>query len=330
MKIKRLLGAFLCVATLLSLFACRNDANGDSSAPETTAPPPSPVEDFEYEVITVSENLKYILENGDYSDTYIDIVLDSEGLLCITKYLGTDKNVVIPAEIDGIAVYSIGCEAFANTQVETVWLPESVGNIVDRAFCELSTLTAVYGGKGLRMIGEKAFADCHNLTTIDLSSDTLQILLYRAFHSCFNLTGIELSSSLTEIGSQVFAYCRSIQSVTIPGTVTKWGDECFAACKSMSSLTLEEGLTTIRGSYFYIAYALTTLTIPASVTDITDASLFRSGDFPALTEIIFKGNAPTLHSTNFRPSDLIIYYDPDTEGWDTSVLRDYFTLVPID
>ena len=327
---KRLLAALLCVATLLSLVACRNGANGDSSAPETTAPPPSPVEDFEYEVITVSENLKYILENGDYSDTYIDIVLDSEGLLCITKYLGTDKNVVIPAEIDGIAVYSIGCEAFANTQVETVWLPESVGNIVDRAFYELSTLTAVYGCKGLRMIGESAFAKCDNLTTIDLSSDTLQIILKEAFYNCLQLTDVTFGNSIAELGRHAFSCCKSLQHITIPKSVVKWKAGCFVGCDALTEVTLEEGLTVFRGDSFWAADSLKTITIPASITNI-DSNLFQTRE-SELSELIFKGNAPTVTMDEdypLSPSDLIIYYDPDTEGWDTTVLRDYFTLVPI-
>lgn len=331
--IQRTLAFLLCAVMLFSLISCQqnNGASKEPSATETTSPPPSPVEDFEYEIITVSEETKSILEVGDYSDTYIDIQLDSEGLIRITKYIGTDKNVVIPSEIDGIPVNSIGMKAFMNTQAETVWLPESVENIGDRAFYELSTLTAVYGGKGLRMIGAEAFAECQALTTIDLSSDTLQIILKLAFYNCLKLTGVSFGNSLSELERQAFSCCKSLKHITIPKSVVKWEAGAFAGCDALTEVTLEEGLTVFRGDSFWAADSLKTITIPASITEM-DANLFRTLE-SELTEIIFKGNAPTITIDLDDPlyaSDVIIYYDPNTEGWDTTPLKDYFTLVPIE
>ena len=84
-----------------------------------------------------------------------------DGDIKITGYNGASGNIVIPDEIDGYQVTSIGYRAFLYTSVqpESVLLPEGLKSIEDEAFMGI----AGYGffnitiPKSVEVIGSKAF-----------------------------------------------------------------------------------------------------------------------------------------------------------------------------
>ena len=77
-----------------------------------------------------------------------------DGKACITKYLGTSKEVVIPEKIKGYPVTSIGRYAFYNNNLTNVYLSdvESIG------YCAFfnNNLTSV-NLSGIKIIGKDAF-----------------------------------------------------------------------------------------------------------------------------------------------------------------------------
>ena len=63
----------------------------------------------------------------------------------IVKYLGKEKTVVIPANIDGSAVTSIGAQAFYNNNtLASVTIPASVISVGNMAFAKCGKLTSAY------------------------------------------------------------------------------------------------------------------------------------------------------------------------------------------
>ncbi len=63
----------------------------------------------------------------------------------------------------------------------------------------------------VRYIGERAFQNCVNLTTVNLPN-TLITIGERAFSECSSLTSITIPNSVTSIGSRVF-YCENLATV---------------------------------------------------------------------------------------------------------------------
>ena len=62
----------------------------------------------------------------------------------ITGYTGTNGVVAIPSTINGLPVTSIGDNAFGNSGLTNITIPNSVTSIGDEAFIECKSLTRVY------------------------------------------------------------------------------------------------------------------------------------------------------------------------------------------
>ena len=165
----------------------------------------------------------------------------------ITDYTGEATEIVIPAEIEGKPVTSIGERAFYNCRsLITIDLPDSITSI----------------GKG-------AFGSCSNLTDIDLP-DRLTTISDSAFNGCRSLTGIDIPDSVTFIGGNVFGNCWGLTSIVIPDRVTSIGDNAFSYCYNLTSVVLPDGLTSIDRYAFYNCGSLASINLPDGITSIDE------------------------------------------------------------
>ena len=71
-----------------------------------------------------------------------------------------------------------------------------------------------------------------------------------AFFDCSNLTSIVIPNSVTEIGSWAFRGCSGLKSITIPDSVTKirWG--VFCGCSSLTSINIPDSVKLIGEAAF--------------------------------------------------------------------------------
>lgn len=120
-------------------------------------------------------------------------------------------------------------------------------------------------------IGEYAFYQCTNLTSVTIGSGVTNID-DAAFQSCSSLTNIIITDSITSIGIRAFDGCTSLTSITIPDSVTSIGHYAFRRCTNMSSVTIGNGVTLINDYTFYNCSSLTSIVIPDSVTSVGNYS----------------------------------------------------------
>ena len=157
---------------------------------ETTA---MTFEDFEYDTTNHGENIK------------------------ITKYVGTAEEVVIPEEIDGKKVLTIGGAAFmSRNNITSVTIPDTVTGISGMAFSGCSGLEVVVLPNSVTTLGGGAFSGCSSLLAINLPAN------------------------LATIDGAAFSNCVSLKSVTIPAGVTNIGEGAFSGCSGLTSLKVSE------------------------------------------------------------------------------------------
>ena len=116
-------------------------------------------------------------------------------------------------------------------------------------------------------IGDDAFRNCSNLTTITIPDGVTKIGV-AAFCDCSNLTSVTIGNRVTSIGEAAFCNCKSLTSVTIPDSVIEIGTKLFAYCSSLKSVVIGNSVNSIEASTFAYCTSLTSITIPDSVTSI--------------------------------------------------------------
>lgn len=154
---------------------------------------------------------KMIDENDDGIYDYAEI--------CETHTIN-NTEIIVPSEVDGLPVLSIGKHAFYDP------------------FSYLEKLKSVKIESGVVSIGENAFYDSYHLENVDLP-DTITYIGDNAFKNCNNLKSIRIPSGLTTINAGTFSTCIRLSSVTIPKNVNNIGSEAFANCGNLKSITIE-------------------------------------------------------------------------------------------
>jgi hypothetical protein len=269
--------------------------------------------------------------------------ITNNGALTIKAYTGPGGGVVIPKEVNGLPVTSIGNLAFALLYgLGSVTIPNSVTNIGVSAFNGCGGLTNVAIPDGVISIGASAFAFCDNLTNIAIP-DSVGVIGEYAFKSCETLAAITIPDSVSSIQLATFFACISLSSVTIPDSVTSIGNYAFLGCSSLTNLTIPDSVTNIGVSAFDNCTSLSSVTIPDSVTGIGGGALDECsslssatigsavtyiGDYfftacPKLTGVYFRGNRPDVGSSVFSgDNNPIVYYLPGTTGWSANFAGD--------
>ena len=175
-------------------------------------------------------------------------------------------------------VTDISAEVFNNKdKITGVIIPSSVENIGNSAFYDCDNLTSVqFLGSGLKIISQSAFYSCDNLTSISFP-DTLTTIGESAFKGCVKLTSMTLPPRLQTIGASAFYNCKAITTVNIPNSVIRIDANAYSNCIMLRTLTIGRGLTKLAGATFSDCDSLTSVTIPDNVVAITH-SVFLNCD----------------------------------------------------
>ena len=184
--------------------------------------------------------------------TQDDLSYSSDGSAITITACATSASdaLVIPAEIDGLSVTSIGSAAFRDcSSLTSIIIPDSVTSIGSAAFRDCSSLTSIIIPDSVTSIGSYAFYQCSNLTSITIPDSVASIGSY-AFFRCRSLTSITIGNGVAWIGSYAFSYLDSLTSIDIPDSVTSIGSSAFRGCSSLTSITIPDSVTSIRYSAF--------------------------------------------------------------------------------
>ena len=289
--------------------------------------------------VTIPDSVKKIGNFAFYKCGLATMTIPN-GVEIIGSYmLGGCRNLTSVTIPDGVK--TIGNNAFDNcNKLETVTIPKSVTSISYNAFLYCTKLTAIDvdgdnanyssdthgvlfnkdkttliicpGGftgdytipNGVTSIGNTAFFNCLNITSVTIPSSVSNISTSGAFFYCTKLTAIDVDgdnanyssdthgvlfnkdkttliicpggftgdytipNGVTSIGDCAFYSCMGLESVTISNSVTSIGSYTFYSCMGLESVTISNSVTSIGDYAFHSCRSLTLITIPNSVTSI--------------------------------------------------------------
>ncbi len=131
-------------------------------------------------------------------------------------------GIVIPEFIDGLPVVKIAERAFYKRKdITSVILPRYINEIEDEAFSE-SGIVSISIPDNVEKIGDRAFFNCRQLENIILP-ENLKSIKYKSFGGCNLLTNIAIPINVIAIGNSAFERCRKLKKVQIPDSVARFG-----------------------------------------------------------------------------------------------------------
>lgn len=135
----------------------------------------------------------------------------------VTNYTGYETNIIIPEKIDEYTVVSIKEGALSNKKITSVKVDGAI------------------------LIGERAFANCTDLKTVDLGKSTT--VCSQAFYNCTSLESIS-SEHLLTLGDRAFEDCKALESITFNGNQTlALGSDVFQNCENLKNVVIEQPLS---------------------------------------------------------------------------------------
>lgn len=167
--------------------------------------------------------------SGDYEYTVIN------GTAQITGYVGTDKEVIIPSEIDGYTVTSIGATAFLKTDVVSVTFPSTLETLGDAVFFGCSSLESIYTNKKLMVEYASSFQDCEGVTVYGYSGGSVEAAAREA--GC-NFVSLGTLSSV-------------VPTLTVTPATVAYGEECEIKCEREGADLFEIRVSFVSASESY-------------------------------------------------------------------------------
>ncbi|SFB88175.1 leucine-rich repeat domain-containing protein [Ruminococcus albus] len=219
-------------------------------------------------VIASASEEAEVLRYGDYEYKLLE-----DGTAEITSYdfyNSSDTEIEVPAEMNGVAVTSIGERAFSMcVEIKSIVIPDGVKTIGAGAFNMCNSLERIVIPDSVEYIGELAFWECNSLKSITLPKGLKQIS-DGTFFVCTGLENVVMPDGVESIGSGAFSSCEELKSIVLPKGLKKIGASAFANCQELESITLPEGTEEIGADAFGNCLAIKSISIPASVTKIGD------------------------------------------------------------
>ena len=242
----------------------------------------------------------------------------------VKDYTGTEVNVIIANFYEGVPVTQIGTEAFADTDIVSVTLPDTVSYFGPGAF-ENTRLVEITVPQRVTIIPDNCFRDCRSLTTIKFREGSeLSVIGSYAFAGCESLKlntlisvdasgnaveteSASFPSSLTEIREGAFMNAAVLRRVFFPASLQRLEYRAFFDTFELMYVVFDRAEPAVLGEEVFLSSGLSYLNFRVYVPDVARYTAGGAG-WSGLTEkIVSKNNITTdteggLWSYEIEPS----------------------------
>ena len=184
---------------------------------------------------------------------------------------------------------------FASTQVGKIWYDLDESNKTAKVTYQWSTYST-YSGNIIIPDSIKYWGDKYRVTSIG----------DHAFADCPNLTSVTIPNSITSIGDRAFRGCTSLTSVTIPHSVTSIGESAFSNCSGLTSITIGERVSSIGNYAFNGCTSLDSIIINSNAIvskSYSSSSNLKNKFGDQVTTYIIGNNVTSIGNSAFRGCD---------------------------
>ncbi len=200
-------------------------------------------------------------------------------------------KIIIPNTINNISIKEIGNNVFANTYIHEIELGYNITNIGNSAFKNCEQLSSINITSGIQQIGFEAFSGCNNLNFI--------VNEYSQYFSVIdNMLCNKQQTSILHTGN-------ISTKIVIPESITQIAPYAFAGNGNLQILKFNNPITTISEYAFSDCNNLSEVVFNSEVTKIDDRAF---ADCANLGVVMFKSNnAPAVGSDVLLNDDITIY-----------------------
>lgn len=150
------------------------------------------------------------------------------GYTCTGMGTCIDLNLRIPSTYQGLPVVAIGTDAFKQSNIISVNIPE-----------------------GVKYINANAFFKCLSLLRVNLPESLIE-LAAACFQGCVALTKIIIPDNVTSIGRNAFNGCTDLKDLTIGSSVETISGYAFQNCKNLTKIHFKAIRMTNLGKKNYV------------------------------------------------------------------------------
>ncbi|MGM9937745.1 MAG: leucine-rich repeat protein, partial [Candidatus Ornithomonoglobus sp.] len=168
--------------------------------------------------------------------------------------------------------------------ITAVVVKKGVRSIGDYAFANMSNMKRIILPPGLQQIGAHAFYKCVGLEVIEIVRATT-IEKY-AFSGCVSLKRMVIPNGVNRIETGLFEGCTSLKEVDIMSTVTTIGSNAFSKCINLESIYIPKGVMSIEANAFTGCSNLTEIEYGGSLDEWKAALYSGNANLPASIVVI--------------------------------------------
>lgn len=208
--------------------------------------------------------------SGDFEYQVLD-----DGTAKITRYAGSETDVIIPSELDGHKVEILYSEAFSDcVNITSITIPDSVTEIYSDAFYGCTGLVNLYADSNSESFLSKdgilydksgsslvkyppgradksftvpdsvttvlqyAFYNCNLLEDI-IIGDNVTTLQGFAFCDAKGLKNVSIGKGIKYLDWYTFGYCSALESIFIPSNIIYLDDRAFTGCTKLAEINVD-------------------------------------------------------------------------------------------
>lgn len=256
----------------------------------------------------------------------------------VTKYIGTDTDVIIPNYINGIRIKKIGTRIFKDKNIKKLnisngieeiaylgfqyglnelegdlVIPDSITSLPVEAFQYCGANGKLILGRNLKTIGNYAFRACSNLKGDLIIPDSVEEIGASAFSSCSSLNGtLQIGKNVKNIGNNAFSSCSNlVGDLILPDSVENIGNNAFSGDSSLNgNLYIGNNIKNIGSEAFYNLRNLRGDLVIGKSAETIGGSAFRYCNL--INSITFLKNNTAINTNSLPPNAIIKGYTGST------------------